>query len=179
MPPESSSHTATSPRQVIRISPLSYIGCAFLLFAVTFPVFAAPAYWGWLLLAPVIAVIWVARVRTTISPDGIDTRTLFSSGHLDWDQIKGVRFKNRGWARADLVDGGETVLPVVTFAHLPALSAASEGRIPDPYAAAADAQAEQRSADKEHSADRESGETLDEAPDTETGQTDQPENDGR
>lgn len=136
-PPQSSSHTAAAPRQVIRISPLSYIGCAFLLFAVTFPVFAAPAYWGWLLIAPVIAVIWVARVRTTVGPDGIDTRRMFGSEHLDWEQIKGVRFKNRGWARAELTSGSESVLPVVTFAHLPALAFASDGRIPDPYAAAA------------------------------------------
>ncbi|WP_246441985.1 PH domain-containing protein [Rhodococcus triatomae] len=147
VPPQSSSHTALSSRQVIRISPLSYIGCAFLLFAVTFPVFAAPAVWGWLLLAPIVAVIWVARVRTTVGPDGVDTRRLFGSTHLDWDRIKGVRFTNRGWARAELTDGGETVLPVVTFAHLPVLSLASDGRIPDPYAAAAEAEEHQPAED--------------------------------
>ncbi|MFZ2177221.1 MAG: PH domain-containing protein [Rhodococcus sp. (in: high G+C Gram-positive bacteria)] len=142
MPPEPSSHTTNSPEQVIRISPLAYLACAFLLFAVTFPVFGWPAVFGWLLIAPVIAVVWVARVRTTVTPDGLELRRLFGSRFLKWSDIKGVRFPDRGWARAALVNGGEVMLPVVTFDRLPQIAEASGGRITDPYAAAAAADAE-------------------------------------
>lgn len=135
MPPRPSSHTHPSSRQVIRISRLAYLGCAFLLFAVTFPIFGWPLAFGWLLVAPIVACIWVARVRTTVTENGLELRYLFGSRTLAWEQIAGFHFPNRGWARADLVDGGgEVKLPVVTFDRLPQLSAASRGRVPDPYA---------------------------------------------
>jgi hypothetical protein len=142
VPPESSSHTTDIPKQVIRISPLAYIGCAFLLFAVSFPIFGWPAAFGWLLVAPILAAAWVARVRTTVTPEGLHVRRLVGGRALSWSEITGFRFPKRGWARATLTDGGEVALPVVTFDRLPQLAAASGGRIPDPYAAAA-ADAEQ------------------------------------
>lgn len=138
VPPQPSSHTANNPRQVIRISKLAYLGCAFLLFAVTFPIFGWPLAFGWLLAAPILAVFWVARVRTTVTSEGLELRRLVTSRTLTWPQIEGLRFPERGWARARLVDGTEVPLPVVTFDRLPEIAAASGGRIPDPYAAAAE-----------------------------------------
>ncbi|MFD4366478.1 PH domain-containing protein [Rhodococcus sp. NPDC058521] len=142
MPPRPSSHTPNTSRQVIRISPLAYIGCAFLLFAVTFPVFGWPLAFGWLLIAPIVACIWVARLRTTVTEEGLELRYLAGTRKLAWSEIAGFRFPDRGWARAALVDGGEVRLPVVTFDRLPQISEASRGRVPDPYAAQAAAEEE-------------------------------------
>ncbi|NLU81588.1 PH domain-containing protein [Rhodococcus sp. HNM0569] len=136
MPPPPSSHTAAPRRQVLRSSRLAYLGCAFLLFAVSFPVFGNPIAFGWLALAPIVAVVWVARVRTEVDTDGITTRTLFGSHPVAWDDIAGVRFRNRSWARATRTDGTEVTLPFVTFERVPELAEASGGRISDPYAAA-------------------------------------------
>ncbi|MBC2643679.1 MULTISPECIES: PH domain-containing protein [unclassified Rhodococcus (in: high G+C Gram-positive bacteria)] len=140
MPPESSSHTTNPPKQVIRISPLAYLGCAFLLFAVSFPIFGWPAAFGWLVIAPIVAAAWVARVRTTVTSDGLEVRRLFGGRSLAWSEITGFRFPRSGWARATLADGGEVTLPVVTFDRLPEIAEASGGRITDPYAAAAAAE---------------------------------------
>ena len=53
-----------------------------LLFAVSFPIFGWPAAFGWLVIAPIVAVAWVARVRTTVTPDGLEVRRLF--GGRSW-----------------------------------------------------------------------------------------------
>lgn len=84
---------------------LAYLGCAFLLFAVSFPIFGWPAAFGWLVIAPIVAVAWVARVRTTVTPDGLEVRRLFGGRSLAWSEITGFRFPGRGWARATLTDG--------------------------------------------------------------------------
>ncbi|WP_137724419.1 PH domain-containing protein [Prescottella subtropica] len=140
MPPQPSSHTPDDARQVIRISPLALIACIFLLICVSFPVLGWPLAFGWMLLIPFLVGAWVLRVRTTVTPDGLELRHTFSSTSISWDQIRGFRFPKRGWARADLVDGTEVSLPTVTFGRLPQLSAASGGRVTDPYAAAREAE---------------------------------------
>ncbi|WP_430335678.1 PH domain-containing protein [Rhodococcus sp. ACT016] len=140
MPPQSSSHTPDDDRQVIRISPLALIACIFLLFCMSFPVLGWPAAFGWMLVIPFLVGAWVLRVRTTVTPEGLELRRAFSSQSISWDQIKGFRFPKRGWARADLVDGTEVSLPTVTFGRLPQLASASGGRVTDPYAAAHEAE---------------------------------------
>ena len=52
---------------------------------------------------------------------------------MRWDDIEGLRFGKGSWARAQLKDGGELLLPAVTFATLPLLTEASGGRVPNPY----------------------------------------------
>ncbi len=54
------------------------MACAFLLFAVSFPIFGWPVAFSWLLILPIIAVYLVARLRTTVSPDGLEVRSTFS-----------------------------------------------------------------------------------------------------
>jgi len=142
VPPQSSSHTPDDGRQVIRISPLALIACIFLLFCTSFPVLGWPAAFGWMLAIPFLIGAWVLRVRTTVTPDGLELRRAFSSQSISWDEIKGFRFPKRGWARADLVDGTEASLPTVTFGRLPQLASASGGRVTDPYAAAREAERE-------------------------------------
>ena len=160
MPPQPSSHTPDNARQVIRISPLALIACVFLLFCISFPVLGWPAAFGWMLVIPFLIGAWVVRVRTTVTPDGLELRHAFSSTSISWDQIKGFRFPKRGWARADLVDGTEVSLPTVTFGRLPQLAAASGGRVTDPYAAAREAEIRQASA----ASPAESGPESDEKP---------------
>jgi len=50
------------------------------------------------------------------------------------EDIEGLRFSRGSWGRAQLKDGHQLRLPAVTFATLPALTRASAGRVPNPYA---------------------------------------------
>lgn len=136
VPPSPSSHTSDSATQVIQISRLSFLGCGLLFLALASPALAWPEAFAWTLIIPFLVGAWVVRVRTVVGPDGILARSTFSTTTIGWDSLKGLRFPKRGWGRADLVDGTEVPLPVVTFGRLPQLAEASGGRIPDPYAAA-------------------------------------------
>ncbi|WP_305095303.1 PH domain-containing protein [Prescottella sp. R16] len=164
MPPQPSSHIPDEDRQVIRISPLALIACIFLLFCISFPVLGWPAAFSWMLLIPFLVGAWVLRVRTTVTPNGLELRHAFSSTSISWDQIKGFRFPKRGWARADLLDGTEVSLPTVTFGRLPQLAAASGGRVTDPYAAAREAT--RRKAREEDATAAAKTETTDQESDT-------------
>lgn len=147
VPPPPSSHTSDPATQVIQISRLSFLGCALLFLALASPALAWPEAFAWTLIIPFIVAAWVVRVRTVVGPEGIVARATFTTTTIGWDSLKGIRFPKRGWARADLTDGTEVALPVVTFGRLPQLAEASGGRIPDPYAAAREA--EQRREDEE------------------------------
>lgn len=125
------------------------MACAFFLFAVSFPIFGWPAAFGWLVVLPIFAVYAVARLRTTVSPDGMEVRSLFSSRTLSWDEVKGFRFPKRNWARAELSDGTEVALPAVSFHRLPEIAVASGGRITDPFASAAEAFAQKKAEEQE------------------------------
>ncbi|MEU2030173.1 PH domain-containing protein [Nocardia amamiensis] len=119
---------------MIRIPRLALLGVFILLMCVFFPFVGWPAGLWWLLLIPVVVLAWVLRTQTTVSDAGLDLRTLFGSRHLDWAQVKGVRIPKRGYVRADLIDGTEVKLPAVSYDRLRDLAAASNGRIPDPFA---------------------------------------------
>jgi hypothetical protein len=136
VPPQPSSHTADPVEQSIHISKLGLLAVGLLAFGLTFVIFPSPPYVSVLWLIPILVAVWMLRVRTVVTADGLQLRRMFSSRSLDWSQIKGFRFPKRGWARAELTDGSEVSLPVVTFGRLPQLAAASGGRVTDPYAAA-------------------------------------------
>ena len=76
----------------------------------------------------------IVRYRTVADRDTVSARTLLSSRTVPWTEIEGLRFTRSSWARARLRDGSEMTLPAVTFATLPLLTAASGGRVPNPYA---------------------------------------------
>ncbi|WP_406280781.1 PH domain-containing protein [Nocardia sp. NBC_00881] len=127
--------TGSAPTtRVIRIPRLAFLGVFILLMCVFFPFVGWPAGLWWLLLIPVIVLVWVLRTQTSISDAGLDLRTLSGSRHLDWAQVKGVRIPKRGYVLADLTDGTEVKLPAVSFDRLRDLVAASNGRIPNPFA---------------------------------------------
>ncbi|MFC9894441.1 PH domain-containing protein [Nocardia sp. NPDC127579] len=147
VPPAKSSHTSAaesatggSEAKVIRIPQTTYIAVVVLFFGVFFFFAGWPIGLWWLLLLPVAAAWWIARTRTTVSDAGLDLRTVFGSRHLDWAELKGVSIPKRGYVRAHLSDESTVKLPAVGYDRLRALIDASGGRIPDLFAAAADAE---------------------------------------
>lgn len=142
-PPDTSSHTPDPSPQVIRLPRLALVGVALLLFGVSFPAASWPAALGWLFVVPIVVAIWVIRLRTVVSVDGVTMRRITGTEFVPWDRVRGIHFPDRRWARLVLDDKTEKSLPLVRFDRLPVIAAASGGRITDPYAvAAADAEAE-------------------------------------
>ncbi|PXW32530.1 UNVERIFIED_CONTAM: PH (Pleckstrin Homology) domain-containing protein [Williamsia faeni] len=120
---------------VFRIHPISYF--AVFMMAVSALVLAGVSlpYLGWTLFVPVLAGVWVHRLRTIVTEDGLTTQTLRGRRSATWGQITGLQFPRWGAVRAVLRDDSTLKLPAISFRDLPRLSAASRGRIPDPYAA--------------------------------------------
>lgn len=129
-------HTGT-PTQVVRVSPLALCAVALLLVCILFPTLGWPNLFGWMPLVPAWLAYWILRARTTVSEEGLRTRTLWGSGFTAWRDIKGVRFPRYGSARAVLTTGAEAVLPTVTLEDAPVLARFSGGRMPNPYDRAA------------------------------------------
>ena len=85
------------------------------------------------LIIPAILSAAIIRLRTVADRDTATARRLLSSETVRWEDIEGLRFGRASWARAQLKDRRELLLPAVTFATLPLLTAASAGRVPNPY----------------------------------------------
>ncbi len=145
VPPARSSHTpdtGSDTGRVIRISRLGHLGVFVLLFCVMFAFFGWPQVLWVLFVIPIAIAVWVERTRTTVSASGLDLRTVFGSRHVDWDQIKGLRIPKRGFVRAHLADDSEVALPAVAYDRLRLLIEASNGRIPDLFTEAENAERE-------------------------------------
>ena len=129
------SEPGPSPNQplVIKISPMAHLGVGFLAFAAMGLVLTDPRWFTVILILPVIASFAIVRYRTIADRDTVTARTLFGSRTAAWSDVDGLRFDRRSWALACLKDGSEFRLPAVTFATLPELTAASGGRVPNPY----------------------------------------------
>jgi membrane protein implicated in regulation of membrane protease activity len=97
-------------------------------------VLAGPAWVALLLVLPVLLSALIVRYRTVADRDTVTARTLLGSETVSWADIEGLRFGRSSWAYAQLKGGAELRLPAVTFATLPQLTEASEGRVPNPYA---------------------------------------------
>lgn len=117
---------------MIRISPMAHFMSGFLALGILSFVFYQPAL-APLLIVPALGSYALVRLRTTVDAESVQVRTLTSTRTLRWEQIKGLGFDRQTWARAELVDGDAVRLPAVTFSTLPILSAASNGRVPNPY----------------------------------------------
>jgi membrane protein implicated in regulation of membrane protease activity len=96
-------------------------------------VLAGPAWVALLLVIPVMLSALVVRYRTVADRDTVTARTLLGSETVSWEDIEGLRFGKASWAYARLKDDTELRLPAVTFATLPLLTEASDGRVPNPY----------------------------------------------
>ena len=118
---------------VVRISQMAHIASAFILLWL---VLMMPAFgpWGLFLLAiPVVVSVAIERLRTTADADNVTARYLMSTRTLPWTQVEGLKFTRGRWARACRPDLSEMRLPAVTFSTLPQVTAASGGKVPNPY----------------------------------------------
>ena len=107
---------------------VGFLALGMLALVPSWPVWAAPV-----LIIPAILSAAIIRLRTVADRDTVTARLLLSSETVRWEDIEGLRFGRASWARAQLKDGRELLLPAVTFATLPLLTAASAGRVPNPY----------------------------------------------
>jgi len=104
---------------------------AVLVICVTPAAFALPGLQA-LYLLPIAVAVYVARVRTTASPAGIEIRALFGRRELPWSSLKGLALTRRGNVRAVTTSDERIALPSVRTRHLPVLALVSNGRLPDP-----------------------------------------------
>lgn len=118
---------------VIRISPMAHIAVGFIALGLAALVFVWPSWTQVLFVIPVLVSAAVVRYRTVADRDQVTARTLLRSRTVPWTEIEGLRFDRSSWAKARRTDGSELTLPAVTFATLPLLTAASGGRVPNPY----------------------------------------------
>jgi hypothetical protein len=130
---DSPQETAPAPPVVLDISPMAHFAVGFFALGLLIPVLTWPAS-APLLIIPVLLSALIVRLRTQADHDGVTVRTLLGSQSVRWEEIEGLRFNRGSWARAHLTSGRELRLPAVTFATLPQLTQASEGRVPNPYA---------------------------------------------
>lgn len=91
-------------------------------------------YFGWTLVIPILLALWIHRLRTIVTEGGVTAVSLRGRHSATWDEISGLQFPRWFAVRAVLNDKSTIALPAITFRDLPRLSAASRGRIPDPYA---------------------------------------------
>lgn len=108
-----------------------------MLAVIAFAVCATPvaSAYVWLLpiyLLPLALLVWVMRLRTTVSADEIHVRTLTGSSRFSWDEVQSVKLRARGWVEAVLNSDERVTLPAVRVRDLSWLSAMSRGRLPDP-----------------------------------------------
>jgi len=124
-------------RLVFRIPSTAVLGA--LLFAVAATPFAFAAPWLFVIyLVPIVAIVWVLRLRTIADGDKLVARTLFGRRVLPWSDVRALRVSERSWVRAVVTDGKELPLPTVRTRHLPALALISGGRLADPTEAPAE-----------------------------------------
>ncbi len=95
-----------------------------------------PAFGSWgyaFLVIPIVASLAIFRFRTVADRQAVTAQTLLGSRKVAWADIDGLAFTKSAWARAHLTGGEKLMLPAVTFATVPRLTAASGGRVPDPF----------------------------------------------
>jgi len=141
------SDTSGAPRAIFRIAPTAMFAIVLLAVCATPVAFAAPGL-QLIYLVPLALAVWVARVRTTVDPDGLAVRTLTSGRRVSWDEVRGLRITPRSRVHVVLHSDEEVPMPAVHPRDLPLISAASRGRLPDPTAPSATVE-ESSSADPE------------------------------
>ncbi|MGO3326526.1 PH domain-containing protein [Gordonia sp. (in: high G+C Gram-positive bacteria)] len=92
-------------------------------------------WFGFLAVVPVALAWWIHRLHTHVDSEGIVAVGTFGAQSVSWDDVAGLRFPRWSSVRAVTVDGRDIRLPAVGFDDVPQLSAASGGRLPDPFAA--------------------------------------------
>ncbi|AZA11283.1 PH domain-containing protein [Corynebacterium gerontici] len=92
---------------------------------------AKPLLLGWVMIFPVLFIIWVFKAKTVVSERGITAHYLFKGKQsATWEEIQGIGFQGSKTV-LQRNEGDPFVLPAVSFTSLPKLEAASRGRISD------------------------------------------------
>ncbi|SFB12592.1 PH domain-containing protein [Amycolatopsis marina] len=118
-------------KAIFRIPATAMLAVAFLTICVTPAAFALPGLQA-LYLAPIALAVWVIRMRTTATAEGLTVRTVFNERKLHWSQLRGLAVAKGAKVKAVTTEGTEVALPAVRARHLPVLSLISGGRVPDP-----------------------------------------------
>ena len=129
----SPSASGASTPVVVKISPMAHLAVGFFALGLLALVLTEPVWFAPFLILPIAASVAIFRYRTVADRDTVTARTLLSSRTVPWSDVDGLRFDGSSWALACRTDGSEFRLPAVTFSTLPKLTAATDGRVPNPY----------------------------------------------
>lgn len=148
--PSAAGHDGTITPTRIRPLKIHYLGVAFLFLLVFIALGFSTPWLYWTPLVPLLYIVWIERVRTTVSEAGITATYLFRPEQsMAWTDFRGILFDKRGRGIAVSNDNEDPdkatkfSLPAVSFNSLPELSKVTGGRIPDPITAGIDARDEQ------------------------------------
>lgn len=122
-----------------RINRTAYFTVPMAALVVVLLVGASP-WFAFALIVPVLVWLWIRRLRTVVTENGLTSVRMFSTTEIAWSDIAGLQFPKWSSVRAVLTDGSRVRLPAIGFRDLPALSLVSGGRIPDPFEAARSAE---------------------------------------
>lgn len=137
--PDSTGKPATAGPAVFTINGLAYLTVLMTILVVIMFMGVSLTWLSWTVIVPIAQIWWIHRLRTIVDEDGITAVHTFGTVRLGWDEIDGLAFPKWRSVCAVRTDGSRVSLPAVGFQQLPRLSAASGGRIPDPYAGAREA----------------------------------------
>ncbi len=78
---------------------------------------------------PILAAVFIARTATVVDARGITVRAVFGHRTLPWAEVRGLSVTGRNIYV--VADDGAIRLPCVRIADLAAVSAASDGHLPE------------------------------------------------
>lgn len=96
------------------------------------PLSAASAWLLLLLLVPALLAAWILRTGFDVDGEAITARSLVGRRRVPWTELTGIRVGERADLWLVTTGGTEVRLPAVRARDLPAISRASDGRIPVP-----------------------------------------------
>lgn len=144
MPTDSSDPTPSTPDDsaeipypaIFRINRVAYFTVPMVALVVV--LLLGASYWfAFLFVVPVALYIWIHRLRTVVTEDGLSAVGGLSTTDIPWADIAGLQFPKWSSVRAVRQNGERVKLPAIAFRDLPVLNVVSKGRIPDPFEAAA------------------------------------------
>ena len=120
---------------VIRLSGVAYWATLGVLVIALIFAGVSLTYFGWTLVAPLVLVWWIRRLRTIVDDDGLTAVRTLRTDRVLWADLAGLQFPKWTAARAVTTDGNRIPLPAVGFHDVPAIAQRSGGQLPDPFAA--------------------------------------------
>ncbi|WP_306357160.1 MULTISPECIES: PH domain-containing protein [unclassified Nocardia] len=93
--------------------------------------------WLWIPAVAIVPLVvtfplWLTRLQTVVSGNGLEVRGLFRTRRVPWEQISGVRIPGFNRVYATLADGNEIPLPGVDFGRIRTFVRAARGELADP-----------------------------------------------